>query len=110
MDLRRLRQILKVCADDTRLRILNLLSSEEHTVNDIADCLELNQPTISKHLSRFRLLRLVVDRREGNSVYYSLSKESDVPEMKIIRFILSQFSGLPTFVKDRGRLKEYRLF
>ena len=52
MNLKTLRQILKACADDTRLRILNILKEKELTVKEICATLKISQPMISKHLTR----------------------------------------------------------
>ena len=100
MNLKTLRQILKGCGDDTRLRILNILHNNEFTVKEICTILAINQPTVSKHLTKLRLLKLVNDRRVGNSVYYSLGQISDIPQRKITAFIISRFAGIVAFKKD----------
>jgi len=104
MNLRRLRQILKVLGDDTRLRIINVLNRRELTVKDICNILKINQPAISKHLFRLRLLKIVLDRREGNFMYYRLNTDSD--EGEIVKFILSRFSEVKTFLVDRAYIKK----
>lgn len=101
MSLKTLRQIFKSCGDDTRLRILNLLKGRELPVTKICSSLNISQPTISKHLARLRLLRIVIDRREGNSVYYRLNTNVDSPQGKIVTFIVSQFQDLQTFKRDK---------
>lgn len=58
-------------SDPTRIRILNLLCSDEHAVNDIADILDLGQSTVSHQLRFLKNLRLVKFRREGTTLYYS---------------------------------------
>ena len=106
MSLRTLRQTLKACADDTRLRIINLLTEQELTVKDICAALTVNQSTISKHLSRLRLLRVVSDRREGNFVYYTLNKNQGSPQGKVLSFLTSEFQEVKAFAKDKEALKE----
>lgn len=64
----------KAFGDPTRLRILALLSSREMTVSEIVSRIGLSQPTISRHLGILRDAEVVKDRREGQSVYYSLNK------------------------------------
>ncbi len=95
---KQLRQVLKVLAEDTRLRIINLLGKRELTVSSICDILEISQPTVSKHLVRLRLLKVVKDKRVGNFVYYRLNLESD--QNQIIKFILKNFGNLEKFQKD----------
>ena len=101
MNLKSLRQILKVFADDTRLRIINIISRRELTVKDICAALRINQPTISKHLVRLRLLKIVKDRRAGNLIYYSLNPNSEA--VKIAGFLFTKFKHLEVFKKDRAR-------
>ena len=64
-------QTFKALGDPTRIRILNLLCTEEHSVNDIAHILGLSQSTVSHQLRFLKNLRLVKFRREGTTMYYS---------------------------------------
>lgn len=64
-------QTFKAISDPTRIRILNLLCCNEHSVNDIAEELNLGQSTVSHQLRFLKNLRLVKFRREGTTLYYS---------------------------------------
>ncbi|MDQ0233252.1 ArsR/SmtB family transcription factor [Metabacillus malikii] len=64
-------QTFKALSDPTRIRILNLLCTEEHSVNDIAESLNLSQSTVSHQLRFLKNLRLVKFRRAGTTLYYS---------------------------------------
>ena len=64
--------ILKAMADETRLRLLRLLSKEELNVQEICDILQMPQPRISRHLAVLKQINLVSDRRDGTRAYYSL--------------------------------------
>lgn len=66
--------IFKALADDTRLRILRLLSLEELNVWELGVILELPQPTISRHLAILRQNGLVLDRRDGTRVFYRVDE------------------------------------
>ena len=68
-------QTFKALSDPTRLRILNLLFSGEHSVNDIAESLSLLQSTVSHQLRFLKNVRLVKFRREGTTIYYSHDDE-----------------------------------
>ncbi|MFA7676766.1 MAG: metalloregulator ArsR/SmtB family transcription factor [Candidatus Omnitrophota bacterium] len=105
MSLKTLRQIFKACAEDTRLRILNILNGRELTVKEICSYLGVSQPAASKHLSRLRLLRIVIDRREGNLVYYGLNLSPDLPQRKVVSFIISQFKNVNIFKKDNEAMR-----
>lgn len=58
-----------------------LLEKEELTVAELARVTRLAQPRVSTHLARLREAGLVVDRREGVSVYYRLGHVEDNPTL-----------------------------
>lgn len=64
-------QTFKALSDPTRIRILNLLCSTEHSVNELAEKLDLGQSTVSHQLRFLKQLRLVKYRRAGTTLYYS---------------------------------------
>lgn len=70
-----LSEIFKVLGDETRTKILYLLSFRELCVCDIATLLDMSLPAISHHLRLLKALRLVKYRREGKMIYYSLDDE-----------------------------------
>lgn len=65
----------KVFGDETRIKILYVLSKTEMCVCDIADLLNMTQSAISHQLRVLRNARLVKYKREGKAVYYSLDDE-----------------------------------
>ncbi len=67
-----LAEFFKVFADFTRLRIIQLLNDEELPVGEIARRLEMEQSAISHQLRVLKAARLVKQRREGKSIFYSL--------------------------------------
>lgn len=71
----RLVDFYKLFSDNTRLKILHLLSMDELCVGDIAAVLSCNQSTVSHQLKTLRNSRLVRTRREGKVVFYSLDDE-----------------------------------
>lgn len=68
-----LSELFRVLADETRVKILYLISLDELCVCDIADTLEMSMPAVSHHLRLLRTMRLVKLRRQGKMVYYSLA-------------------------------------
>jgi hypothetical protein len=66
---------LKVLADKSRLRILGLLSEREYTVKELAEALQLKEPTISHHLSALRRAEVVAMRQAGTTHHYRLRQE-----------------------------------
>ena len=61
--------------DDSRIRIVWVLSKGERNVGDLADLLKMSQPAVSHHLRMLRNLRLVRVRREGRTSFYSLDDQ-----------------------------------
>ncbi|AUJ26843.1 ArsR/SmtB family transcription factor [Virgibacillus dokdonensis] len=64
-------QTFKALSDPTRIKILHLLFHKECSVNEIAERLEMHQSTISHQLKYLKQLRLVKNRREKTTYYYS---------------------------------------
>ena len=73
--------LLKVLADDTRLKILKLTAERRRFTQELANELDLAEPTISRHLKLLREAELIVGEKEGNYIYYSLRLErvADLP-------------------------------
>lgn len=66
---------LAAIADETRLRILELLYDGERCVCELTDALDLGQSLLSFHLKTLKDAGLVTDRRDGRWVYYSASAD-----------------------------------
>ena len=66
-------ELYKNFADTTRLKILYLLLDAELCVCDIAQLLDMSQSAISHQLRVLKNSRLVKNRREGKTVFYSLA-------------------------------------
>jgi hypothetical protein len=68
-------QFCKAMADESRLKIVGLLSTAEHSVQQLASILELKEPTVSHHLAVLKQLELVRLRADGNFRWYRLNEE-----------------------------------
>ena len=62
-------------AEPRRRDILTLLAADERPVNDIADALEMGQPSVSKHLRVLLEVGLVDVRRHGRQAFYQTNTE-----------------------------------
>ncbi len=60
-------------ADETRLRIVDLLRDGERCVCDIQDMLGMSQSRLSFHLKTLKDAELLTDRRQGRWIYYRLN-------------------------------------
>jgi hypothetical protein len=70
--LRPVLDVFKALADASRLRLLGVLASREHTVDELAALLDLRAPTVSHHLAKLRHVGLVSLRSDGNFHWYRL--------------------------------------
>jgi len=61
---------LRILADPTRLRILNLLRARESSVLEIAAKVGASQPNVSRHLALLLRAGMVTKRPEGRHVHY----------------------------------------
>ncbi len=62
-------------ADATRVEILWALVDQELAVNDLAEYLGRAPASVSQHLAKLRMARLVQTRREGTKVFYRIEND-----------------------------------
>jgi len=62
-------------ADGTRIQILWALIDREMPVNDLAAVIGKPGPSVSQHLAKLRMARLVRTRREGTQIFYQLEND-----------------------------------
>jgi DNA-binding transcriptional ArsR family regulator len=60
-------------AEPRRRDILNYLAMQERSVGEIVDAMEMEQPSISKHLKVLKGVGLVDVRRDGRQMFYTLN-------------------------------------
>jgi ArsR family transcriptional regulator len=65
-------RVLKALANESRLKIIDRLSRGECSVGELTALVGSDRSTVSKHLALLRAHDIVLDRREGNVVYYTL--------------------------------------
>ena len=70
-----LTELFRIFADSTRIRIQYVLLESEMCVCDIAALLGMTQSAISHQLRALKNARLVKSRREGKTVFYSLTDD-----------------------------------
>lgn len=92
-------QFFKTLADEKRLHIIGLLTDREMRVAELAEALELSEPTISHHLKILREMGLVNLRIDGTSHYYRLSTDM----MKRLKRQVDQLESLEVPVQRTER-------
>src|SRR5277367_6789201 len=68
-------EVFRMLADPTRIRVLWALTRGELAVNELAEQLGKPAPSVSQHLAKLRMARLVRTRREGTTIFYSLEND-----------------------------------
>lgn len=68
-------EVFRMLADPTRVQVLWALTSREMSVNELAEHVGKPAPSVSQHLAKLRMARLVRTRREGTTVFYSMENE-----------------------------------
>lgn len=87
---RRATEFLKALGHEGRLMILCHLAAKERSVSELEELLSQRQAAVSQQLARLRLERLVVSRREGKTIYYSLA---DGRARQMVEIIYDMFSA-----------------
>jgi ArsR family transcriptional regulator len=82
-------QLCKGLASTNRILILYALADQALNVSDLAETLEMPQPTVSRHLKVLRDSRIVHDERQGQSVVYSLADRRVIEALDLLRQVLA---------------------
>src|SRR5947199_5004976 len=89
-------QLFRLLSDRTRLQIVMLLASGERNVTSLCEELKLPQPTVSHHLGLLRMNRVIINKRHGKQVIYTLDSSTKVASGKF------KFSSPPYGVTVEG--------
>jgi ArsR family transcriptional regulator len=103
-DVRPVSRLFKALGDETRLRIIALLSHGELCVCHLQEALELPQPNVSRQLGILRAAGLVEDRREGSWVYYRLLRQENPDCDRQVRGLVHGFAKDDVLRRDVERL------
>lgn len=91
-------KIFRALSDETRLKIIKLLSKSELCVCEIVSALGMIQPKVSFHLSILRKAQIVKIKRQGKWILYGLNEEDS--------FIRSLLLSVIERIKDEEVLEE----
>lgn len=79
--------LLKAMANERRLTILCHLAGGERSVGALEAVLDLSQSALSQHLARLRADKLVLTRREGQTIFYRLASAEATAVMTALHAI-----------------------
>ena len=89
LDERRIALVFKAFCDENRIRILKLLASGEKCACRLLDELDISQPTLSHHMKTLCDSGVVVGRKEGKWMHYSISPEGSQTAASYLRALTS---------------------
>src|SRR5262245_16175388 len=98
-------RLLRALAEETRMRILQLLAQEELSGTDLMEILNMGQSRVSTHLALLKEVGLVVDRRHGRRNLFTLAPG---PAAKLWEDVLRENAKTPEFAADLAGLDALR--
>lgn len=83
-------EFFKTLGHPARIRVLELLSIREHAVSELLPEVGIEAAHLSQQLAVLRRANLVVTRRDGSAVYYSLVSPQVAELLAVARRILTE--------------------
>jgi ArsR family transcriptional regulator len=96
----------RALADRTRLRLLNLMQTDEVCVCFFVEILKTNQPKVSRHLAYMRRAGIVGARREGPWMHYRIVEPPDADAARVLKEVLSWLANDQEMQRERVRLEK----
>lgn len=91
-------------ADNTRLRLLNLMGETEVCVCYFVEVIGTNQPKISRHLAYLRKAGIVAARRDGIWAHYRVVAPKNEHAARVLRDVQEWLKNDKVMQKDRKQL------
>ena len=82
-------EVCQALADPTRIMLLYLLAEGSKNVGEISTTLDINQPTISRHLKVLRERGMVHTERIGTTILYSLADQRVIEALDLLRAVMT---------------------
>jgi len=100
--------VFRAFADETRLRILNLLLDGEMCVCDLCAVLNVLQPRISRHLGYLTKAGLVTVRQEGKWKHYSIVQKPADLQNTLLHCVRGCLKKIDILKADRRKRQKLR--
>src|SRR5438067_7404133 len=108
LEVRPVSLLFRALGDDTRVRIVALLSHGELCVCHVQEALGLTQPNASRQLGILKNAGVVASRREGTWTYHKLAAQPDSDCERLLQALVRGFASQGTLKKDVERLVNVR--
>jgi ArsR family transcriptional regulator len=97
-------EIFQALAHPTRIAIVETLRDGEMSAGKLIEKLQLEQANASQHLSILRAKQILVNRKAGNQVFYSLRDPALIEVLDILRrYFYSQLSNTRSMLEEVGQ-------
>ena len=106
LGVRSLTKLFRALGDETRLRIVALLSHGELCVCHIENALELSQPNVSRQLGILRAAGVVDGRREGTWMHYALAPQQHESVKVMLEQLIALFGAERAIRADHAKLRK----
>ncbi len=106
LDVAPVTRLFKALSDETRVRIVALLSHGELCVCHVESALRLSQPKASRHLAVLRSAGVVRARRSGSWMHYRLADQADPRCRAQLAAVVAAYAKAPQLKRDLARLVE----
>lgn len=83
-------QVCKAIADPKRMLIITVLRDTELSVGELCDAVGASQSNVSQHLAVLRDHGVVQGRRQGTTVFYSLTSDKVVRALDLMREFMAE--------------------
>lgn len=103
-----LARFFRALGDETRVRIVALLTHGELCVCHVEAALEISQPTASRQLAILKHAGVVSARRDGSWIHYRLADQLDEGRKAQLRALIRHFSARDVLKRDVERLLKTR--
>lgn len=94
----------RALADRTRLRLINLMGTDEVCVCFFVEILKTNQPKVSRHLAYLRRAGIVAVRRQGTWMHYRIVDPPDPDAARVLKDVREWLLKDTEMQRDRKQL------
>lgn len=101
-------QVIRTLGDETRIRILNILRDGHLCVGEIENILDVNQSSVSRHLSRLQTANLIIPEKRAQWVYYHINHSTLKKYPMLVELIEKELDKIDLCVEDIEKLRKYR--
>jgi len=90
--------VCKIFTNAKRLEIINILSDRETSANELIERTSLSKANLSQHMAVLKARGVVLARREGVNMYYSIANPKIIQACNLMKEVLAEQ------IQEKGRI------